>query len=240
MIERRTIGLDHMFNSFGNYWFTAAPSVAGFVAAALDGSGWRRFAGRVFNLRVPLWIWFLALILPLAAAALTFAPHPLDLAQGGPPKFRAALATASWANFFTGPIAEEFGWRGYLLDRFCTRWRPVVAGLFIGPIWALWHLPLFYDNIFAHVESAAGYLAWVTAWSVVFAVIAARAGGSVFPSILSHWFLNAQPAIFFALWPALPGERQPGGIRFSVASVAVAMVVGWLGWKTKWEAGRKS
>jgi len=35
---RRTVGLDHMFDSIGLYWFTAAPSLAGFIAAfAEDG-----------------------------------------------------------------------------------------------------------------------------------------------------------------------------------------------------------
>ncbi len=237
IIERRTIGLEHMFDSFGTYWFTAAPSVAGFVAAAIEG-GWlglRRFTLRVFHLRFPSWIWFLALLLPLAAALLTFAGHPTDLWHGGTPKFAAALATGSLANFFTGPIAEEFGWRGFLLERLCRIWRPVVAGFVIGPIWAAWHIPLFYDNVFAHVQSALGYLAWVTAWSVVLAVIVARARGGVLPSILGHWFLNALPPIFFALLPQLPGERQPGGVAFAVASVVVATVVGWVWWNVRWQ-----
>jgi membrane protease YdiL (CAAX protease family) len=237
IIERATIGADHMFDSIGTYWFTAAPSFAGFAAAtAEDGwSGLRRFTRRVFCLRFPLWVWLLALLLPLTAALLTFAGHPADLWHGGPPKFTAALASASLANFFTGPIAEEFGWRGYLLDRLCRRWRPVMAGFVIGPIWAAWHIPLFFDNVFAHVQSAVGYLAWVTAWSIVLAVIVTRARGGVLPSIFGHWFLNALPPIFFALLPALPGEHQPGGIAFSIASVAVAAVLGWLWRNAKWE-----
>ncbi len=239
IIERRTIGLEHMFDSVGTYWFTAGPSVAGFVAAAAGGGvvGLRRFTFRVLNLRFPFWIWLLVLVSPLAAALLTFAGHPADLWHGGTPKFAAALATGSLANFFTGPIAEEFGWRGYLLERICRHWRPVVAGFLIGPIWAAWHIPLFYDNVFAHVQSALGYLAWVTAWSVALAVIVARARGSVLPSILGHWFLNALPPIFFALLPRLPGERQPGGGAFSIASVAVATVVACVWWNVRWQPG---
>jgi membrane protease YdiL (CAAX protease family) len=237
IIQRRTIGLEHMFDSFATYWFSAAPSVAGFVAAAAEG-GWkglRSFALRVFNLRFPGRIWLLALFLPLAAALLTFTGHLPDLWHGGTPKFAAVLATASFANFFTGPIAEEFGWRGYLLGRLCRHRRPVVAGLLIGPIWAAWHIPLFYDSVFAHVQSAVGYLSWVMAWSVVLALIVARARGGVLPSILGHWFLNALPLIFFALLPGLPGERQPGGVAFPIASVAVATVVAWAWRSVKWQ-----
>lgn len=240
IVERMTIGANHMFDSFGTYWFTAAPSVAGFAAAAAE-DGWRGlrlFTLRVFNLSFPVWVWLLALLLPLAAALLTFAGHAADLFHGGAPKFAAALATASLANFFTGPLAEEFGWRGYLLDRLCRRWRPMIAGLFIGPIWAAWHLPLLYDSIFSGTHSAIGYLAWLMSWSVVLALIVARARGSVLPAILGHWFLNALPAIFFALLPALPGEAQPGGVAFSVSSVIVAIILALLWRNTKWQPVR--
>ena len=225
-----------MFDSFGGFWFTAAPSFAGFAAALSDG-GWpglRRFAARVFNLRFPLWVWPLVLLLPILAAALTFVSHPGDLLRGGVPKLAGILAAASLMNFFAGPIAEEFGWRGYLLGRFCRRWHPALAGLAIGPIWAAWHIPLFYDNVFAHLTSALGFVAWVTAWSVVLALIVARARGSVLPAILGHWAANAAPLMFFALLPALPGESQPGGLAFPVASVAVAIVLAWFWRKMKW------
>ena len=239
IILRRTVGLDHMFDSFDGYWFTAAPSFAGFAAAFSDGgwTGLRRFAARVFNFRFPLWVWPVAVFLPVVAAGLTFAPHPGDLLQGGVPKLAGILAAASLMNFFTGPIAEEFGWRGYLLDRFCRRWHPALAGLAIGPIWAAWHIPLFYDSIFAHLQSAICYVAWVTAWSVVLALIVARARGSVLPTILGHWAVNAMPMIFFALLPALRGDKQPGGLSFSIASAIVAIVLAWFWRKTKWHSG---
>jgi len=238
IVLRQRMSLDHMFDSVSTYWFTAAPSVAGFAAAfAEDGwQGLRRFCARAFNLRFAIWLWLAALLLPLLAALLTFAPHPFDLLHGGAPKWAALIGIASLMNFFTGPIAEEFGWRGYLLGWFCRRgWHPALAGLAIGPIWAAWHVPLFYDSVFAHIPSALGYLAWITSWSVVLALIVTRARGSVLPSILGHWTINAAPAIFFALLPAIPGERQPGGLAFSIASVIVACALAWLWRDTRWQ-----
>jgi membrane protease YdiL (CAAX protease family) len=237
IVLRRTMSLDHMFDSFSTYWFTAAPSFAGFAAAfAADGfTGLKRFATRVFTLRFSLLLWIAALFLPLLAALLTFLPRLGDLAQGGAPKFAKLVAIASLMNFFTGPLAEEFGWRGYLLGRFCRRLHPALAGLAIGPIWAAWHIPIFYDGVFAHVSSTLGFLAWTTSWSVVLALIVARARGSVLPSILGHWTINAAPAIFFALLPALPGEKQPGGLSFAIASVAMACAMTWLWRDTKWQ-----
>ena len=205
-VLRLTIGHDHIFDSFGFMWFAAAPSIGGFVAVFVE-DGWnglRRFSRRVFNLRFSLWVWGLALLLPLVAGALTFVGHPGDLLQGGQPKLAPLLSALTAMNFFTGPLAEEFGWRGYLLNRLGRRMPPWLAGLVMGPIWALWHVPLFYDSIFAHWQAAPGFFLWLTAWSVVLALIVARAKGSVLPSIIGHWTLNNQTAFFAALFPALP------------------------------------
>jgi CAAX protease family protein len=226
LVLRRSMPVDQLFDSFTTTWFTAAPSVAGFVAAYVE-DGWRglsEFCRCVFNLQFKIYVWVLALGLPLIAALLTFATHPVDLMQGEAPNWARLIGTASLMNFFTGPLAEEFGWRGYFLQRLSRRFNPVAAGLIIALIWATWHLPIFYDTVFAHLTSTLGYLGWVVAWSVVLALIVAKARGSVLPSILGHWAINASAGVFFALLPAIPGERQPGGLAMTVSSLVVAMV----------------
>jgi membrane protease YdiL (CAAX protease family) len=42
-----------------------------------------------------------------------------------------------------GPLPEEIGWRGYLLDRLQARWSALRASLTLALIWWSWHLPLF-------------------------------------------------------------------------------------------------
>src|SRR5260370_13539923 len=44
----------------------------------------------------------------------------------------------------TGPLGEEFGWRGFALPRLLQRWRPLAAPLILGAIWRAWHLPTFF------------------------------------------------------------------------------------------------
>ena len=43
-----------------------------------------------------------------------------------------------------GPIPEELGWRGYVLDRLQVKLSAIVSSLVLGAFWALWHLPLFF------------------------------------------------------------------------------------------------
>lgn len=188
----------------------------------------RAFVARVLGWRFPPWLLLVAAGAPLLAGLLSFASHPADLLHGGGPAWLQLLAPFSLANLWTGPLAEEFGWRGYLLPRVGRRLPPLAAGLVIGPIWALWHLPLFYDGPFAHVGSALSYVAWVTSWSVVMALVVTRSGGGVLPSILIHLLINIDPSLFGALLPRLPHDHMPGGLSFSLASVTVAAGLVWM------------
>lgn len=46
--------------------------------------------------------------------------------------------------FLTNALPEEYGWRGFALDRMLTRWNALTASLILGFIWGLWHLPLHF------------------------------------------------------------------------------------------------
>ncbi len=48
------------------------------------------------------------------------------------------------AGLFTGPLAEELGWRGFALDRLQNKWSPFLSSLILAVIWWAWHLPLFF------------------------------------------------------------------------------------------------
>lgn len=52
-----------------------------------------------------------------------------------------------------GPIGEEIGWRGYLLERLLQKYPTIQANIILGFVWAFWHLPIvlffpeFRDNV---------------------------------------------------------------------------------------------
>ncbi len=88
----------------------------------------------------------------------------------------AVLVLAVAINGF----GEETGWRGYLLPRLQRRLGVVWGCLALGPIWALWHLPLFFvQESYLALPPAVlvfGFGAGMVAASVVLAQVSARAG----------------------------------------------------------------
>jgi uncharacterized protein len=116
---------------------------------------------------------------------------------------------------FLGPV-EEFGWRGTLLPLVQRRVSPVWAGLFVGAVWAVWHIPAFFVGGVPHTAwSLLPFLTGVTAVGVVMAVVYNRTGGSLLPAVVIHWQLN------IALWP----EAQPWE---NYLMVLLAVVLVWV------------
>lgn len=98
--------------------------------------------------------------------------------------------------FIQGPIPEELGWRGYVLDRLQARWNALVSSLILGAIWALWHLPLFFFNDMVH--SAHGlwspwfwqFLVGIVPMAVILTWIFNNTGRSTLGAILFHFVAN--------------------------------------------------
>lgn len=47
-------------------------------------------------------------------------------------------------SLISGPLNEEFGWRGYALDKLLIRFGYAKASAILGSIWAIWHLAWFF------------------------------------------------------------------------------------------------
>ena len=121
-----------------------------------------------------------------------------------------------------GPIAEELGWRGYAQPRMQAQLGAGRAGLAIGFIWSLWHLPLFYY----FPSAVAGlpleyYVPLVTALGVPFAWLYNRTAGSVLLCILLHAGVN------FALGVA-GGTKLSGNRRLLTAFVGLMIILAFV------------
>lgn len=94
-----------------------------------------------------------------------------------------------------GPLAEEIGWRGYLLDQWQKR-GIYVYGIFIGVIWAVWHLPMFfirgsYQNGLLQQGFLPVFCFFVStvALGILIAVFAKKSG-AILPAICFHFMIN--------------------------------------------------
>ena len=88
-------------------------------------------------------------------------------------------------------LGEEIGWRGYALPRLQSRMSALGASLIIGPIWALWHLPLWLTGTPGRTPTLyAAFVISVIALSVILTWVYNSTGGSLLMVVLLHATYN--------------------------------------------------
>jgi membrane protease YdiL (CAAX protease family) len=112
-------------------------------------------------------------------------------------------------------FGEEFGWRGYLLQRLAPL-GGVKAAIITGVVWGLWHAPVIILNGYnypGHPLLGVGVMVVFTVLlGIIFAWLRFRSG-SVWPSTLAHAAFNAQAGFgALLLSPADSLLRAPIGI----------------------------
>ena len=93
-----------------------------------------------------------------------------------------------------GPLPEEIGWRGYLLDRLQLRFSALGASVLVGLAWFAWHGPLFFMvGYYARAGGAPDPLQFGVAillGAVLYTWIYNHTGRSVLAAILFHFSGN--------------------------------------------------
>lgn len=131
-----------------------------------------------------------------------------------------ALALA----LFLGPI-EEFGWRGLALPLLQRRFAPFWAGLILGVIWAVWHIPSFLMSGMPQSTWSIGpYFLGIVAISVILTPFFNAARGSLLVAVLYH---------FQMMNPIFP-DAQPWD---NLLWIGVAVIVVWLNRRTMFQRG---
>jgi uncharacterized protein len=95
-----------------------------------------------------------------------------------------------WFALYGGPLNEEPGWRGFALPRLQQRHSPLVASLFVGAVWGLWHLPLHLMGIYPGGAWGAVIRVQELPRAVVFTWLYNRTGGSLLIAVLFHATIN--------------------------------------------------
>ena len=89
-------------------------------------------------------------------------------------------------NITAGPMGEQLGWRAYALKELQKRRSPLVASLWIGLLWGLWHFPLWLVSGYAGLD--------LLLYSGFFMV------GIVSFSVFLTYFYNKSGNILVAVW----------------------------------------
>lgn len=218
-----------VYSSPVTFWLFAigasGPSLAALVAVLLV----RRSPSRRVPLRAP-WVWLpLAVILPaapaiVAAGLLDPGAFGADAAAviagaGGPFAFLAAYLVA-------GPLAEEFGWRGYVQPRLRLRYGPFATALTIGVAWSIWHLPLFllpgtsqYAMGMGSVQALIFFVATIPL-SMTLLWLSEGLGGGVWAAIVGHLSVNVSLSL-------LPQPSVAAALVALGTSAAIAAIAWW-------------
>lgn len=100
-------------------------------------------------------------------------------------------------SFVSGPLNEEFGWRGYSLDRLFIRFGYVKSNLILGFIWSIWHLFWYlnpgqaqYHWLQHSLLSALSYIPSVILLNFVVSYIYVNNNRSIFSGLFVHMISN--------------------------------------------------
>lgn len=91
----------------------------------------------------------------------------------------------------SGPLGEEFGWRGFALPALLRFRSPLAAAILLGAIWAVWHLPAFFIPTLTQSKlSFAIFVFNSISLSVIMTWLYLRSNGDLFLMILVHLMAN--------------------------------------------------
>jgi uncharacterized protein len=125
-----------------------------------------------------------------------------------------------------GPLPEEVGWRGYLLDRLQLRWTALGASLVLGLVWWSWHLPLFllpgyFDAFGRSPPTPLDLLAGIFPAAVLYTWLYNNTDRSVLAVVLLHFMQN-----FSGEFLDIAEAARPVRLGLEIA-LAIGVVVRW-------------
>jgi uncharacterized protein len=185
------------------------PTISAVILSAMLG-GWKEVLQLLsgFTRWKVSWVWYLA--------AFMMTGFPLSIAivyilLGNPIRGMNPDATV-WSllgllgfTFLSGPLSEEAGWRGFALPRLQQKFSALTSSLILGVLWAGWHIPFYLEpNYAANGMPLPIFMVVVTALAILFTWIYNNSGGSLFLTMLAHFFFNFSSVFLVQQFGLLP------------------------------------
>jgi membrane protease YdiL (CAAX protease family) len=185
-----------------------------------------RRGGRLWRVRVRWYVVALVVIPAACLGAVAVLPEGIGALQNA----SAGAMVSTFAiflviGFFSGPLFEEPGWRGFALPRLERDRGPLVGTLILGILWGAWHLPQFLvpewagQNGGSDLATIAEFLVLVMTLSPLLTWVYNRTG-SLFLAMVTHASINAS----LAMVPVLPaGPMLVGIVAFGAISLVLVV-----------------
>jgi membrane protease YdiL (CAAX protease family) len=243
-------GLLWVFNiSLLNPWFlvfafggTLVPGLAALtVIATVLHESWRTTTlDRLGVKRFYLWAWFLPLSFAVAAAGLSILVGTTDLGRDSTVSdalrsSRSALSVWFFVSQFVFVIpfavAEELGWRGFLLPRLMHsgigEWQALAA---TGAVWGAWHAPLIVRGYNYPQHPHAGLILIVIFCVLMGTVIGwlRLASGSVWVAAAAHASVNMTSGLVPYYFGGKYDSAFGGTIFSMVGWIPIVAFIAWL------------
>lgn len=190
------------------YFGGGAPSVTALfiVFFTYDKEQKRDYFKRCFSFRYMGWKWPLLTVLFFIAITIVGLFISVFIKGYDMPKMDLLHAVIKnplyipliiFISLISGPLNEEFGWRGFALDRLFKKYGFTKASLILGFIWAIWHAAWYftpgqaqYDLLQTSVVDALMYIPSVMLLSVVVSFVYIKTNRSILAGAIVHMMGN--------------------------------------------------
>ncbi|WP_228275694.1 CPBP family intramembrane glutamic endopeptidase [Gracilibacillus oryzae] len=113
--------------------------------------------------------------------------------------------TVSWTsllivfgyNLILGPLGEELGWRGFVLNELQKEYNPLKSAIIVGLVWGFWHTPLWLMSGYSGLQLVQYIICFLFAIVAVSIIITAfyNLNRNLIIPILIHQLFNYSMAI---------------------------------------------
>ena len=185
------------------------PTISAVILSAILGGGRevRNLLSGFTRWRVR-WVWYLAAFMmtgfPLSIA-IVYILLGNPIRGMNPDATIGSLVGLLGFTFLSGPLSEEAGWRGFALPRLQQKFSALTSSLILGVLWAGWHIPFYLEpNYAANGMPLPIFMVVVTALAILFTWIYNNSGGSLFLTMLAHFFFNFSSVFLVQQFGLLP------------------------------------
>jgi membrane protease YdiL (CAAX protease family) len=219
------------------------PITSALLVTAITGgaAGLRQWAARLWRWRVR-WHWYaIALVGVPLALVLTGA-----VVSGGEVHAPSLTAITLYLpllllQMMTTGLAEEPGWRDFALPRLQARFGPMRSAFILGPLWALWHFPLFLTEWGGYPDADWTRPVFFTIFCIGFNVVMAwvfnSTGQSLPLAMLAHVSVNNFVSVIWGeMFPTVSESAVSAALAVSAvlaAVVVIGLTRGRLGYREK-------